>query len=382
MKINKILFFTSYHCFLLLGSWSTIATPPSKPYQIAFVKQVVYQDLYCSNSLNRAELVFSSFRRSGPVALFSALNADFFIVDTEPDPECAIWQEKARAQLGIAYYESLKTTIPPDGLLVGHTHPQGYYAIKCDSINWGIYDIVISMDISIPQRIIKKYPHTLWAYYIGEGFGPSFKHSYREPIANYDTFLTQDYAEKTNYKEHVIEFPYHLQYHGCFHELLGQSSDYPRHGISLEIHTERFLPKEQQDALNEISPISKRLMLKEPLKDLINRLIQTKYFIVFIEPAPGIRSKIRGNSIPEAIAAGNLVIARKRCLKNISLLSEKTVVNSFQELIEQIRYFEQNPEAYAQELKNQREKLNWFCFERPIKELYEHCDRKKALQHK
>lgn len=51
-------------------------------YKIAFVKQVLYQDLYCaSSSASKREIVFSSLRRSGPVALFSALGADFYIAE-------------------------------------------------------------------------------------------------------------------------------------------------------------------------------------------------------------------------------------------------------------------------------------------------------------
>lgn len=370
---------------LLCAQYANLEAYNNKqPYRIAFVKQVVFQDLYCTNSPHPKDIVFSTFRRSGPAALFAAFDTDFYIVDTESDSECQIWQEKAIYQKGIAYYESLKTTIPPEGLLAGHAYPQGHYAVKCAYVDWSNYDIVITMDIAVPERIVKKYPRTLWAYYVGEGFEPSFKKSFVNPIAGYDAFLTQDYAENPSYKEHVIEFPYHLLYYGCYHDLLGVEKNYARHGIFLDSHTNKALSEKYKSVLDRIVPINRKSAEQESFATMIERLRRTKYFIIYLKPHGNHRKMqphrkfLRGNAIPEAIAAGNLVIAQANCLKNTSLLSPKTMVNSFKELFERIIYFEQHPNAYAQELAMQQEKVNWFCFNRPMQELFAHCDRKKT----
>ena len=144
----------------------------SERYKIAFVKQVTYQDLYCcATQTSCFDLVFSTFKRTGPVALFSRYQADFFIVDVENEAECGIWKEKAHYcyQHPISYYESLVYKISEWGKIAGHVEPQGTYSIKCSDIDWSDYNIVISVDIAIPEKIVKKYPKILWCYFIGEG---------------------------------------------------------------------------------------------------------------------------------------------------------------------------------------------------------------------
>jgi len=104
--------------------------------------------------------------------------------------------------------------------------------------------------------------------------------------------------------------------------------------------------------------------------------------VVFVDPKTGVRSKFRGNSIVEAIAAGNLVIAKKGCIlpPNTSILTKRTLVNSFKELTERIQYFEDNPQAYQNELKEQRHKLNKLCFERPMKDIIQKCKEKNNVK--
>ena len=46
------------------------------------------------------------------------------------------------------------------------------------------------------------------------------------------------------------------------------------------------------------------------------------------------------------------------------------VFDSFEELLERLQFFENNPEAYKIEVNAQRAKLNRLCFERPLKELF------------
>lgn len=352
----------------------------SQHYKIAFVKQVVYQDLYCCDrNASAAEIVFSSFKRSGPVALFSKLNADFYIVDTEFDSECNIWREK-----GIAECNLIATHLTPRGIVAGHTYPQAYYAIKASEVNWGQYDIVIAMECAIPTRIIKKYPATLWAYYIGEGCS-SFQRSFQAPLAGYDCFFSQDFAVKSQHKAHVIEFPYQLQYYGCFHELLGliPGAEY-RSGIYCEHHTGLYLSAQEKQLLDQLSPILKKtgnnFNSLVSLKSMINDMLQSKYFIIFLEKKAGRRSWLRGNAIPEAIAAGNLVIARDFGIANKSLFTDATLVHDFSELLSRIEFFEKNPAEYQKELEAQRRKLDYYCFERPIQELYASYKMKKAAQ--
>lgn len=349
-------------------------------YKIAFVKQVVYQDLYCSSSDSSiSDIIFSSYKRSGPVGLFTKFDTDFYIVDVEKDPECNIWKEKCKPE-NIATYEALKTNISSWGQIAGHKFSQGHYSRKCADINWEKYDIVITLDAAIPARITLKYPKILWTYYIGEGVQPTFKASFKKPVKGYDCFLTQDCSLKTNNQSHIIEFPYHLQYFGCFHELLKiKEKDLKREGIYLETHTDMYF-KSNNDQLQKLSNICnvKRYMHGISLKEMIFNHLNSKYFIQFIDSKKTkIRSGTRGNAVIQAIASGNLAIAKKENIKNIDILTPNTLVNTFEDLIRVVNYFEKNPDMYKKELKLQRQKLNYLCFNRPMNELFKKAELKK-----
>lgn len=346
--------------------------------KIALVKQVTTNHLYSAPPGSTGpKVVLSAFKASGPAALFTALGAHFYIVENEPDSECNIWQEKVSdcKHAPLATYQALRDTISAWGKIAGHLVPQGAYAIHCDEIDWAQYDIVISMDIAVPKRITKKYPHTLWAYYIGEGCMPSYNKSFTKPIDGYDVFLTQDYHEHRPLASHVIEFPYQLNYYGCFHELLGYPTNSPKKpSINLEFHTDNSMTPEQRQALTTLMPITRS---SGSITNMLTGLMKTKYYVIYLNKNSGKRSSIRGNAIAEAVATGNLVIAVNQGLSNTSLLfPDKTLVDSFDQLIKQLVHFENNPSAFQQELTLQRNKLNEFCFNRPIRELFKRHDEK------
>lgn len=360
MKLPKIapLSILLYACFNF----------PSEFKKIAFVKQVICPNLYCCHTnASPQETIFSSFKHSGPVALFTKFNADFYIVETEPDEECMIWLEQASLKQR-QYDELLRTTIPPTGARAGHAYPQGYFSVCCKDINWDNYDIVISVNIGVPARITAKYPKTLWCYYILEG-SPSYKKSFLNPIKGYDVFLTQDFHQNRELKSHALEFPFQLHYYGCFHELFGiKTEQINRKGINLEVHTNETLTKNQKKTLENITSITRS---NGALKNMLEGLMQTKYYIQYLDQNSGHRASVRGNGIVEAIATGNLVIARYNGLNNKDLLSSKTLVHTFEELLEKILYFEANPSEYLLELQQQRKKLDELCCYRPMKNLFE-----------
>ena len=350
--------------------------------KIAFVKQVIYQDLYC-NSIkpSASDLIFSSFLRSGPVALFTRCKADFYIVEVEADEECNIWKESClpstECKFDINYLLGHRNRQQPNGKLT-----PGDYAVRCDTIDWSKYDIVITINAAVPARITSLYPSVLWAYYIGEHTMPSHQKSYKLPINGYDVFLTQDYHESPALPGHVIDFPYHLHYYGCSYELFTtEDRNFNRHGMILDGWSFTSLSEDQRRQLDAVGKLNQKSYAYGPLKDFIVRIVHSKYFIVFLgqnNQRPS--KKVRGNAIPEAIAAGNLVIVKSDSVINKDLLTPRTQVDSFEELIDRIRFFENSPEEYKIEVTAQRQKLNWLCFERPIKELYKKHDDKLKLK--
>lgn len=372
-KFFLAVIFYSFHSENL---WAYYDFFPSK--KIAFVKQVTNIGLYVApTNASNSEIIFSSFAASGPVALFTKFNADFFIVDTEPDAECNVWKEKVSGcKHKLEFFESLRTVIPPHGERAGHKYPQGKFMVKCDAIDWSKYDIVISLDISVPARITKKYPKVLWAYYVSEGCQPAFYESRKKPINGYDIYFTQNYQESPVLPAHVLEFPYQLQYYGCIHELFGVSEkELIRNKINLETHTNYILSQGQKKLLNLIMPT---ITANGSIKDLLGHLLHSKYYVQFLEPQQGKRHGVLGNGIVEGVATGNLVISNGFGLANDGLLTPRTRVKNFKELVERIVFFENNPSALQEELKLQRAKLDRLCFTRPIAQLFDKHNKKVA----
>jgi hypothetical protein len=339
---------------------------PRNLYKIAVVKQVTYQDLYCAPSnASKKDIVFSTFKRTGPAGLFSYLNADFYIVDVEPESECNIWKEKvAGGPFGASFYEGLKHTIPYWGEVAGHTVPQGTFSVSYKTIAWEQYAIVICLDIPIPGAVIQNYPNTLWCYYIGEGNQPSYFKSLGSVIAGYDCFLTQNFNVNPVLKEHVVEFPYHLQYYGCFHDLLGID---PATTNTTGISSYGNFTKEQKEILSSLMPFN-TYEGRISVKTLLGNLINTKYYLFFTNMDQ--RGHFRGNALPEAVATGNLLLGDPKKFTNTSLFTARTSVSSFAQALERIIYFENNPELFTQELAEQRRRLDYYCFVRPMTDLF------------
>lgn len=351
--------------------------------KFAIVKQVTYQDMYCApTNTNVPDLIFSSLKRPYFVGLFNKFSVDFHIVDTEEDEECQVWKEKVfySKHTPLSYYESLRDKIDSNwGKVSGQKVPQGVYMKKCVEIDWSKYDIVISADISIPERITKKYPSVLWTYFHGEG-GPSIAKSFKNPIKGYDCYLTADFFLNRNLEKHVVECPVYLVYHNCFAELF-PGIKFKKSGGLLETHTSLALNNREESVLNEIIKI-KRSNDRLSSRDMIKSYLEAKYFIQWIDKSRGVRSFTKGNSIMQAISSGALVLCGENNAYNLDLLSEKTIVKSFNDLVEKLKFLEDNPLEYEKELKKQREKLDYLCFNRPIDHLYSQLLEKRLKNEK
>jgi len=334
--------------------------------RILLVKQTVYQDLYCcSSDSTPQELVFSSLKRTGPVGLFTRMKADFAILETVSDSECQIWKQKAIncKQMPIEFYETIESEPYLNGAR-GHKHSQKYYSEPLDSIDWDHYDIVISYDISVPKRIIQHHPNVTWCYYISEPCMPAYKISQKELIAGYDLFLNERFRKTRLFPRpasHEIDFPYFIQYSGCFHDLLSLKEDLSqRKGIFLESHTSALLTENQSSKLEKFGPVRKT---GGTVYNIVQGLILSKYFVRM-----GGRS-LWGNAMIEAIAAGCLAIGNPDEYKHVSLFTPATSVKTFSALVKRIEFFENHPVKYLKELYKQRKLLDHLCFYRPLSEL-------------
>jgi hypothetical protein len=347
-------------------------TPPQVPrMRLAFVKQDVFQDLYCAPAgTTGLELLLSSLHRSGPVGLMGGHKADFWIVKTEADPECSIWRQKFTdcQQAPLEFYLDLQTKVPRNGEY-GHKEPQGRWALNAADIDWSRYDAVICYDAAVPARVTSRFPQVTWCYYVGEPCMRSYKASLLAPLIGYRLFLNQRYRRirlLPRPASHVLEFPYFLQYYGCFHDLFGMAArSQARDGLFLEGRSKSVLSDSQLAALQKFGPVR---YPSGSLENVLRALMASKYFLLA-------KGKKWGNATIEAVACGCLAVGSPEGQHHVALFTPRTSCRSFDQTLRQMEFYESNLEAFENEVWRQRSLLNRFSFERPLRDLATKCGR-------
>jgi len=280
------------------------------------------------------------------------------IVREHPDREC---------QLGKSHWERY--------VLGWEIWPLGNEPEDSDKIDWGQYDIIISIDVAIPQRIIKKYPHVLWCYYFIE-FGPHgidtvFKGS---PFYGYNIFLNQRLAKISldnksrevilmrKYKRSTLDFPYYLLSANSIKRLYPEFRNLKREGIIFSHHSYEKLSKVEYNNINKFGNVKGGY---KKLSDIHKLELSSKYFVVHPESTPR-----AGTAVIEAISAGCLVLSPKKSLWGFpEFISEEFDYKDFNGLLQILEKFECNSSLYERELRIQSEKVDKWCFKNPVSNL-------------
>ena len=348
--------------------------------KIALVKQNVYEDLYnCKYNISALDKLLSSNQRTGPVGLLAAFNPDFYIVEIEADDESSIWREK---------YQHL-SIFTEDGLLSNRDHDfyrrdgsyqrQSSLTVNPNTIDWNQYDYVITYDYAVPSRIAKAFPGPIWCNYVTEGFIPAFKQATQSLPDGYSINLnhhfrpddvlqasTENLYPDITEGSHSFDFPYFIQYYGCFHDLYKTPLTSPKHGVVLDPDTKDILSVRQIEELEKIGPVTK---ISGCVWDVIEALLAAKYYLRLSDRA------VLGNSSIEAVASGCLFLTSPVGIKNWYLMDERATANGsdlsqqFENALKLINNFEKNPALHQEVVMKQREKLNYLCFERPLSQL-------------
>ena len=356
----------------------------NKP-RVALVKQDCNEDLYCCpQDLSAWETISSTLLRSGPVDLFTLFETSFLLLRTEQDSECNIWQEKVEP-LGWApreWFESFRDHVP------GRDYGQSRFAQSAETIDWAAFDIVISIDVSVPARITCQFPTVVWCYYVREIKAPSWQASLRAPIKGQDLFLSQSFSPlREQRKSHVIAFPYHFQHVGVFHNLVPGSPDRPdakiRTGVFIEYHSSHLATEEQLQALATFGSVyahraidgQNESLSSDPTPDrsmsgrALHALLNSKYHIKWTGRPTFGTAKV------EAIAAGCLAMTDAAIDASPFLHSSLSLVSSFDDLIEKLARLEANPLLFKRELTFQRSLIDYCCCFRPANDLLDACER-------
>ena len=360
-----------------------------KDLKFVLVKQDVQDDLYCCppNSTSK-HIVTSTLMRSGPVALFTKLGANFLVVETDDAPECTIWKEKVTE---LKWYE-LKQLTDLRSIIPGRNYGQAEYAQNVSAIDWSEFDVVISLDISIPERITRQHPGVLFCYYVREPKTTSYKKSLLSPLPGQDVFLTQGFQiSRTSIGRtgHIVDFPYYFQYFGCFHDLL--NFDYREElrnaSFFLEHHTPATFSHQQIEFLESMGKvdstsfdIDNRIFenynnksQKSPI-EIFTSLLSSKYFISLPYPR-----NLFGNAAVEAISCGCLVIGNPNKHINNAFFTRNTSASTPEEAINLILFLESNPKIYWGEVKHQRKIINYLCYLRPLYDLIQAVSQKQKI---
>jgi hypothetical protein len=336
--------------------------------KIALVKQDVYQDLYVAGrTATPEELLFSSIMRVGPIGLFTRLNADFLIVKEATTPECRAW-EHVIPHYPAAWFRELQTrpfaqTSFPEARFLepGTRASHADFAVACEDVNWGDYDVVISINFSIPTAIIARYPRVLWCYMVGEA------NVFCDRVHfDYDVCLNQETRGVVAAGQGVIDFPYTFLGPDCLDRLMARVLGRPstRQGIFAEINSFTERPVRDAGHLRPLESTGHPIRLhRQSIRENLTQLYDTKYFVKI-----GGR-KIRGNSVIEAISSGAVVLMNPSELHHSQFLPSSAWVYTVDDALARIHHLDANPAAYEALRAEQRARLQAFAIDGPLESL-------------
>lgn len=326
--------------------------PPG--FRVAFVKQALWPDHpVLPRGTPYPGMILSSKKKTGAMALFSEMNADLWIVDEDPAPECAIWKEASardpEPEKTWRVRRDAAAEFPPDRM------------DQVDQVDWGAYHLVVSSNLSVPTHVVKRFPGTVWAYWVEETGTPSYRRSWEAPLAGYDLFLNglfRRFRVRPRPARHVIEMPFNFQCHHSYEPFRRSSF---RRGILLEKQTGSRLSRQQLCSLEPWGPV--RTVEGAPEK-VIGSLLDSKYYLQFGG------NTIWGNGMIEAAVAGCLAISEPRVMSNnSSLLLPGLSPKTWPEVIAVLNRLEADAGTFHA-LQNRQQRLaEWLSFTRPADDL-------------
>lgn len=316
--------------------------------RIALIKQTTAPDLYTKTAGSLKQILASSLLRTGPFELLASYQADLYIVDVPYGIACKAWKESLfLGEKTIKKLKKQKTNAASEPIRSNKTN--------IDTIPWHRYDIVISLSIAIPPRVIKKNREILWCYYIIDPNLTFLLSKRYYPFFRYNVFLDQNLPEDAISPETIqrfqrtgkvsIHFPYTMLDPGTFKKMFTEKK---KKGCKIESRSMRNADPATLRRLKEFGPISQTL---PKLTNYLDDLSKRKYFIIL----PDTKGLFRGNSLIEASAAGCLILAAGDAqIINKNLITKGCFYKDIDDLIHKIRKFEADGQSYRREINRQQ----------------------------
>lgn len=326
--------------------------------RVCLVKQHTTYDLFTRTGPDLSAIVASSNWRSGPLGLWEAFDTTARIVVEDPAPEC---------QLGKSHWRQY--------VQGWDIWPEGGIAEDADGVDWNQYDVVISVDVAVPTRIVKRFPSVMWCYYFIEGGPTGIDGQFRgSPYYGYNVFLNHRLAKsllspaspslrhmRATHRA-VLDFPYYMQSGHSVRSLHPELARAARTGVCLSHHSREVLTRGERAALMEIGPVRSEW---RTISDIHKAEIQSTYFLV--HPSS---SRTAGLALIEAISAGCLALAPRSSLWGFpDLVVPGLEFETMGDLMGLLWMLERNPE-FREEIRARQERLvDEWCFSNPARNL-------------
>jgi len=325
---------------------------------VCVVKQNTTYDLFTRTGPDLRTIVASSNWRSGPIGLWEAFDTTARIVFEDAAPEC-----QAGKRQWSRYVEGWELW-PADGA-----------ADVAEDVDWSQYDIVISIDVAVPSRIVRRFPRVLWCYYFIEGGPWGIDRQFRgSPYYGYNVFLNHRMArtllsphspswrQMKNSRRAVLDFPYYMQSAHSVRYLYQGSKPAPRSGVCLSHHSRDVLTEADRAALATFGPVRTQW---SSIADIHSAEVASSYFVVHPASRP-----TAGVALIEAVSAGCIVLAPRDRVRGFpELLTPELDFSSMEGLLDHIRRLEDDRTFLARCQAQQERKVDEWCYSNAARNL-------------
>ena len=323
--------------------------------KIALVKQTAYHALYPQPGKGSwQETVLSSACHLGPFSFLADLGADYHVVRQAKEPETFLWKEKQAYDPNPA--DSFRHKMGEINKI--ESSPLGRELPSVDDISWDKYDMVIGIDIPIPERIVRKCPQTLWAYYSIEAGGPLQKNSLLSPTSSYNLFLNHGfrrYRTRPRNRPHVLEFPLQFQSPQSWEKLR----------LAVKPPPERSVILIEKNSWADVLPAS-RISLDRPTGNAMEYLRKMFSAFACLHTTPKPRW---GNWAVESVLSGSVFLGNAGSLAQISPLLPGIDCRSLQKGVDLATRLIETPSLWDFVQKLQTQVIEHVAFRRPLTDL-------------
>jgi hypothetical protein len=335
-----------------------------KSLRIAFVKQEVAAAMpNLPGKHDILDFLKSAGSHTGCLSLLHELEAELVLVREDSATECQTWREKVRYDPDPVLLENLYRREAREVPVQTPAGPKTRHdlAIPVSEVDWKKFDLVIALDIPVPEKVVRAYPRTVWAYMITETAMPSYRASRQAPLFGYQLFLNQKcrlHPVRPTNRWHEIDFPWAFQTPACYEQITNPSHP----GILLDPHTTGAPEIEGLEASSGLPVRAPRGLVAV---DWIRHLRASRYLFRLT------KRHSWGNLAIEAACAGSLVLADPRFLENPAPLLRELIARSPAQAAELVRKLEKDFEVREHFSQAQRARVYELAFARPLRELWQ-----------